>query len=83
MAAKGALTEYSFFPWKNRILAESKRNLVSLELLSKYKVMCYKDELFFFVPSAMFDIILRSGAKKFSLCCGYHSALCSSPLICI
>lgn len=64
MAAKGALTEYSFFPWKNHILAESKQNLVILELLSKYKVMCYKDELFFFVPSAMFDIILRSGVKN-------------------
>lgn len=66
MSVKGSLTESPLFPWRNHILAESIWNLVILVVLSKYKVMFQKGELFFFfIPSVTLEILLREGLKVF------------------
>lgn len=76
MSVKGSLAGSPLFSWRNHILAESVWNLVILVLLSKYKVMCQKGELFFFfIPSVTLEILLREGLKVFFVLWAFLNSL--------
>lgn len=64
-------------PWGSNILAESAWNVVILVLLSKFKVMCQKGELvFFLIPSVTLEIPSKRSVESF-LCALGISWLCS------